>query len=67
MTYSRTLTKPATGPKHGKVDAKGMPHVGGDTWAGGTGNYSPQILISFMNDLFLDVVNIFQEDVILLV
>ncbi|KAI9224602.1 AAA domain-containing protein [Blastocladiella britannica] len=24
-------------PKHGKVDAKNDPHVGGNTWAGGTG------------------------------
>jgi hypothetical protein len=25
------------GPKHGKVDATGAPHVGGNTWAGGSG------------------------------
>ena len=25
------------GPKHGKVDASGSPHVGGNTWAGGSG------------------------------
>ena len=24
-------------PKHGKEDAKNEPHVGGNTWAGGTG------------------------------
>lgn len=24
-------------PKHGKVDPKNEPHVGGNTWAGGTG------------------------------
>ena len=24
-------------PKHGKVDPTGAPHVGGNTWAGGTG------------------------------
>ncbi|KAF2346805.1 von Willebrand factor type A [Trinorchestia longiramus] len=24
-------------PKHGKLDAKNAPHVGGNTWAGGTG------------------------------
>lgn len=31
---------PKTGvgaPKHGKEDAKNEPHVGGNTWAGGTG------------------------------
>ncbi|KAJ3333377.1 hypothetical protein HDU76_008821, partial [Blyttiomyces sp. JEL0837] len=26
-----------SGPKHGKVDKKNDPHVGGNTWAGGTG------------------------------
>ena len=39
MTFSRTLSKPPTGPKHGKVDSTGNPHVGGDTWAGGTGKH----------------------------
>ena len=29
--------KPAEAPKHGKVDETGAPHVGGNTWAGGTG------------------------------
>lgn len=24
-------------PKHGKIDPKNTPHVGGNTWAGGTG------------------------------
>mmetsp|Transcript_2536 Transcript_2536/g.7215 ORF Transcript_2536/g.7215 Transcript_2536/m.7215 type:complete len:929 (-) Transcript_2536:1607-4393(-) len=27
----------ATMPKHGKIDPSGNPHVGGNTWAGGTG------------------------------
>jgi len=27
----------ATGPKHGKEDPTNSPHVGGNTWAGGTG------------------------------
>ncbi|XP_054715582.1 von Willebrand factor A domain-containing protein 8-like [Uloborus diversus] len=27
----------ASKPKHGKVDPTGAPHVGGNTWAGGTG------------------------------
>ena len=26
-----------TAPKHGKVDKDNTPHVGGNTWAGGTG------------------------------
>lgn len=29
--------KEVTAPKHGKVDPTGAPHVGGNTWAGGTG------------------------------
>lgn len=32
--YSGLDTK---APKHGKVDPKNEPHVGGNTWAGGTG------------------------------
>lgn len=27
----------AQSPKHGKEDPKNEPHVGGNTWAGGTG------------------------------
>lgn len=26
-------------PKFGKVDSKNEPHVGGNTWAGGTGQF----------------------------
>lgn len=34
----RSLPKTGLGaPKHGKEDAKNEPHVGGNTWAGGTG------------------------------
>ncbi|XP_070538007.1 von Willebrand factor A domain-containing protein 8-like [Ptychodera flava] len=29
--------KDATSPKHGKIDKHNQPHVGGNTWAGGTG------------------------------
>jgi hypothetical protein len=29
-------------PKHGKEDNK--PHVGGNTWAGGTGRFKIQVL-----------------------
>lgn len=25
------------GPKHGQIDAENMPHIGGNTWAGGSG------------------------------
>ena len=27
-------------PKHGKMDPTGAPHVGGGTWAGGSGNFT---------------------------
>ncbi|ELR24984.1 ATPase family protein [Acanthamoeba castellanii str. Neff] len=29
--------KEAEGPKHGKIDPENTPHVGGNTWAGGSG------------------------------
>eukprot|EP00058_Branchiostoma_floridae_P007969 XP_002593457.1 hypothetical protein BRAFLDRAFT_277037 [Branchiostoma floridae] len=37
VTYERELGKKPESPKHGKVDPTGAPHVGGNTWAGGTG------------------------------
>ncbi|XP_049790817.1 von Willebrand factor A domain-containing protein 8 [Schistocerca nitens] len=37
MTVDRPSNKDVTAPKHGKVDETGAPHVGGNTWAGGTG------------------------------
>lgn len=37
MTIERDSGKGMSGPKHGKVDEKNEPHVGGNTWAGGTG------------------------------
>lgn len=30
-------SKDVTSPKHGKEDPDNKPHVGGNTWAGGTG------------------------------
>ena len=33
----RDLTGPYNGPKAGKVDETGAPHVGGNTWMGGSG------------------------------
>ena len=39
MTYERDGAKDCDAPKHGKVDPTGNPHVGGNTWAGGTGKY----------------------------
>ncbi|CAG4971078.1 unnamed protein product [Colias eurytheme] len=37
LTVERTSGKDVSSPKHGKEDPKNEPHVGGNTWAGGTG------------------------------
>lgn len=36
-TKERVSGLDVSSPKHGKVDPKNEPHVGGNTWAGGTG------------------------------
>ncbi|KAH1005033.1 hypothetical protein HUJ04_006106 [Dendroctonus ponderosae] len=37
VTVNRTSGLDVSAPKHGKEDPKNDPHVGGNTWAGGTG------------------------------
>lgn len=37
LTVDRHSGKDVSSPKHGKVDEKNDPHVGGNTWAGGSG------------------------------
>merc|ERR1719369_678216 len=37
MSNDRASGKDVDSPKHGKIDSKNEPHVGGNTWAGGTG------------------------------
>uniref|UniRef100_A0A8P0TBS6 von Willebrand factor A domain-containing protein 8 n=1 Tax=Canis lupus familiaris TaxID=9615 RepID=A0A8P0TBS6_CANLF len=37
ITIHRDSGKDVSSPKHGKEDPDNMPHVGGNTWAGGTG------------------------------
>ncbi|KAJ2992906.1 hypothetical protein HDV02_002756 [Globomyces sp. JEL0801] len=37
VSYSEKTPPAISEPKHGKVDDKNEPHVGGNTWAGGTG------------------------------
>lgn len=37
VEYSSSKSKTASQPKHGKVDPTNAPHIGGNTWAGGTG------------------------------
>lgn len=37
LTVERTSGLSASAPKHGKEDPDNKPHVGGNTWAGGTG------------------------------
>nr|XP_050853012.1 von Willebrand factor A domain-containing protein 8 [Vespula vulgaris]XP_050853013.1 von Willebrand factor A domain-containing protein 8 [Vespula vulgaris] len=37
ITKERYSGQDVSGPKHGKIDENNDPHVGGNTWAGGTG------------------------------
>ena len=37
ITSERESGQDVTAPKHGKTDPRNAPHVGGNTWAGGTG------------------------------
>lgn len=37
LTVDRVSGQDVSSPKHGKVDPTNDPHVGGNTWAGGTG------------------------------
>lgn len=37
LTKERYSGSDVKNPKHGKVDPKNEPHIGGNTWAGGTG------------------------------
>ena len=37
LTVDHVSGKDVSSPKHGKVDEKNDPHVGGNTWAGGSG------------------------------
>ncbi|XP_074047842.1 von Willebrand factor A domain-containing protein 8 [Macrotis lagotis] len=37
ITINRDSNEDVSSPKHGKEDPKNEPHVGGNTWAGGTG------------------------------
>lgn len=37
LTVERTSGQSVSAPKHGKEDPDNKPHVGGNTWAGGTG------------------------------
>ena len=41
VTYEKESNRTADElPKHGKEDPSGAPHVGGNTWAGGTGRFT---------------------------
>ncbi|XP_074844543.1 von Willebrand factor A domain-containing protein 8 isoform X3 [Carettochelys insculpta] len=37
ITIERDSGLDVSSPKHGKIDPDNMPHIGGNTWAGGTG------------------------------
>lgn len=57
MTYDRDLGgKMPEGPKHGKIDATGAPHVGGNTWAGGTGK---KLTRTEQSLLLFDIISVF--------
>lgn len=38
ITVEKESGQDVTAPKHGKIDPNNAPHVGGNQWAGGTGN-----------------------------
>lgn len=38
ITIQRDSGLDVSAPKHGKIDPHNAPHVGGNQWAGGTGN-----------------------------
>lgn len=38
ITIEKESGQDVTAPKHGKVDPNNAPHVGGNQWAGGTGD-----------------------------
>lgn len=44
ITKERYSGEDVSGPKHGKVDKNNEPHVGGNTWAGGTGGIFKEIM-----------------------
>ncbi|KAJ8310233.1 hypothetical protein KUTeg_012098 [Tegillarca granosa] len=54
VTYDRKSGRKADGPKHGKVDPNNEPHVGGNTWAGGTGGSNTAGLGGFGGPYRLD-------------
>lgn len=41
ITIQRDSGLDVSSPKHGKIDTKNAPHVGGNQWAGGTGKLHP--------------------------
>lgn len=47
VTKERESGLDVSSPKHGKVDEKNEPHVGGNTWAGGTGGSKENTSIVF--------------------
>lgn len=47
ITYDKDEVGDLSDPKFGKIDPSNDPHVGGNTWAGGTGKITSIILLSF--------------------
>ncbi|XP_052760098.1 von Willebrand factor A domain-containing protein 8-like [Mya arenaria] len=54
VTYEKESERTADGPKHGKEDKNNDPHVGGNTWAGGTGGSNTAGLGGFGGPYRLD-------------
>ncbi|WAR13926.1 VWA8-like protein [Mya arenaria] len=54
VTYEKESARTADGPKHGKEDKNNDPHVGGNTWAGGTGGSNTAGLGGFGGPYRLD-------------
>lgn len=50
MTKERYSGLDVSSPKHGKIDDKNEPHVGGNTWAGGTGGMVCDVLNTTNDD-----------------
>lgn len=54
ITKERYSGLDVSSPKHGKIDEKNEPHVGGNTWAGGTGGIEHIVCITnFHHDLLV--------------
>lgn len=66
VTVQRDSGLEVTGPKHGKVDPRNAPHVGGNQWAGGTGGalaffHFGSIKVSFFPESVYSLLVVYRE------